>query len=81
MHAKSWYAGETGAMEDSMFVTRKINKTRIVFCGGHNVPMDISISKHGQLGVSERELVVPEEVDIAVRRLGFMRFGIAMQTY
>ena len=76
MHPESWYAGEAGAMAGSMFVARKKNKTRLVFCG-QIVPVDISISKHGQLGASEQERVVPEEVDIAVRRLSFMRFGIA----
>ena len=83
MHSESWYVGEAGTMAGSVFVARKKNKTRIVCCG-QIVPLDIiSISKHhhGQLRASERELVVPEEADIAVRRLSFMRFGIATQKY
>ena len=81
MHAESWYAGEAGASAGSSFAARKKNKTRIVFCG-QIVPVNISnYHHHGGLVASERELRVPDEVDIAVWRLSFMRFGIATQKY
>jgi hypothetical protein len=62
-------------MAGSVFVARKKNKIRIVFCG-QIVPVYISISKHGQLGASERGLVVPEEADIVdcSEETGFVRF-------
>ena len=78
VNAESWYAGEAGARTGSVFVARKKNKKRIVFCG-QIVPVDIS--EYGQLDASERELIVSEEMDIAVRRLSFMRFSIPTQKY
>lgn len=78
VHAELWYAGETGATAGSKFVARKKKKKNVVFCG-EIVP--VNIRNYGQLVASERELVVSEEVDIAVRRLNFMRYGIATQKY
>ena len=78
VHAVLWYGGEAGARAGSAFVARKKNTKKIVFCG-QIVPVDIS--KYGHLVASERELHVPDEVDIAVKRLSFMCFGIATQKY
>ena len=61
------------------FVPQKRNKNRKpVFCG-QLIP--IKISNFGQLERAPKLLEASDAVDTAVRRLCFLRFGIATQKY
>jgi hypothetical protein len=76
VHVDVWYTKQR--VDGNQFVPqRKINKN-LVFC---SQIVSVNISEHWQLEREARALVVSDAVDTAVRRMSFLRFGIATQKY
>ena len=76
MHVDVWLTKQR--VDGNRFVPqRKINKN-LVLC---SQIVSVNISEHGQLEQEARALVVSDAVDTNVRRMSFLRFGIATQKY
>ena len=77
VHADVWYTKPQA--NGNRFVPQKRNKNRKpVFCS-QLIP--VNISNFGELERAPTLLEVSDAVDTAVRRLNFLRFGIATQKY